>query len=74
MSVELIAESLSISSQDTDRVLLDCCNVCNANMRQLELMPVINICCHTHSLHNTATMAHIRAAEKHRRDEGLPFD
>ena len=43
-----------VSELVTDRVLRDCCNVCNANMRQLELMPVINICCHTHSLHNTA--------------------
>ena len=40
-------------------------------MRQLELMPVINICCHTRSLHNTATTALIRAANRHRRDEAL---
>ena len=58
MSVVLIAEpGLSISV--TDRVLGDCCNVCNANMRQLELMPVINICCHTNSLHNTATASEL---------------
>ena len=58
-----------VSESGTDRVLWDCYNVCNANMRQLELMPVINICCHTtRSLHNTATTAHMRAADRHRRD------
>ena len=61
-----------VSESGTDRVLWDCYNVCNANMRQLELMPVINICCHTtRSLHNTATTAHMRAADRHRRDEAL---
>ena len=44
----------SISSEHQYRVLWDCCNVCNAIMRQLELMPVINICCYTRSLHNTS--------------------